>query len=153
MAPEMALSAEQGFRLGIIFVIWWYYFGLCRLSGYPFECDIWSVGIIMYMLVEQSFPYDGRTEFDFALKAQKGDVRPLKRKISVKLQKLLYSLLDKVFFLFFNDFYFFFFFLLMKDPSKRPKAIDLLRKPLIKETIKKHGLTIPLCLRVWNKSG
>ena len=31
-------------------------------GGYGPECDMWSVGILMYMLLSGTFPFDGHSE-------------------------------------------------------------------------------------------
>jgi hypothetical protein len=103
----------------------------------------------MYVLEEQSFPYKGMTEFAIALEAQKGIVIPQKSQRSAPLQELLNMLLQKVFFPVGIQL---FIFLFAKDPSKRPSAMDLLRNRTIRETIRKHKLEIPICLKVWNET-
>jgi hypothetical protein len=71
-----------------------------------------------------------------ALKAQSGIVIPPKNQGNALFRDLLDSMLLNLFFLF------------LKNPSMRLTEIDLLRKPVIKETVRKHKLEISIYLKV-----
>ena len=74
-----------------------YYMAPEVLEGaYSQECDLWSIGVITYMLLTGHAPFDGRNEQDIFRKLRRGKVRydsPVWTKISPHAKELVEHLL------------------------------------------------------------
>lgn len=46
----------------------------CLSSNYDTKCDIWSVGIIMYMLLSGKPPFNGTTDLQILEEVKKGEL-------------------------------------------------------------------------------
>ena len=85
---------------------------------YNFKCDIWSVGCIIYEMINLSLPFTGENKEILLKNIMKGKFNPIPEFYSDNLKSII------------ND-------MLILDSSKRPSTDILLNYPNIKENIKK----------------
>ena len=85
---------------------------------YNFKCDIWSVGCIIYEMINLSLPFTGENKEILLKNIMKGKFNPIPEFYSDNLKSIV------------ND-------MLILDSSKRPSTDILLNYPNIKENIKK----------------
>ena len=81
---------------------------------YDNECDLWSLGVIIYQLFFKKYPYDGLTEVAIYKKITEFGQRLLSKTGDEKLDDLLRKLLEK-------------------DPKKRIKWNDYFEHPFFKK--------------------
>jgi serine/threonine protein kinase len=63
---------------------------------YRFECDRWSLAMILFELMESTHPFDGKNVLQLVIKLQKGEVKPLISKRPKELVELYNSLRNMV---------------------------------------------------------
>ena len=88
---------------------------LINNNNYSFEADIWSLGVTFYELMTFKKPFRG--EFPaICLKIVNDDVEPITDFYSKEFRNLIYKMLSK-------------------DPSKRPKAKDIIKMSFVRNRI------------------
>jgi serine/threonine protein kinase len=73
-----------------------FFFFLFFRKEYGFECDRWSLAMILFELMESTHPFDGRNDVQVGMKVQKGEVKPLRSKRPKELVVLYNSLRNMV---------------------------------------------------------
>jgi serine/threonine protein kinase len=97
MAPELVAEEERFvYLIIIIIVIILGNFFLFR-KEYGFECDRWSLAMILFELMESTHPFDGKNDLQVGMKVQKGEVKSLCSKRPEQLVALYNSLQNMVF--------------------------------------------------------
>ena len=81
-------------------------------DNYSFEADIWSLGVTFYELMTFRKPFEGNFPLVY-FKILNNDIEPITDFYSKEFRYLIYSMLNK-------------------DPSKRPKAKEILKMSFIK---------------------
>lgn len=84
-------------------------------GNYDSKCDIWSLGVIMYVMIFGRHPFEAKTK-DELFRKIKTEKFTINKNLSEEAKQLLSCLLDK-------------------DPTKRPKAEEILKFPWFKEII------------------
>ncbi|EFA83017.1 hypothetical protein PPL_03799 [Heterostelium album PN500] len=87
---------------------------ICNGNSYGSSTDIWSLGVVLYILMARRRPFGGRNQYEIAENIKKGlyDVLP---------GQALSSLVEQM---------------LNKDPSKRPTSSMIMENPFIVEFLK-----------------
>ena len=86
-------------------------------ENYDEKCDIWSVGVILYMLITKKAPFEGKDKEKIMDKIVEEDYNKNSRKL-LEFSDEVKDLLNK---------------LLEKNPEKRPSAMEALEHPWFKK--------------------
>ncbi|KAA6385173.1 MAG: putative AGC family protein kinase [Streblomastix strix] len=110
-----------------------YYVSPEMLDGEPcnMSTDIWSLGVILYQLIQLHLPFDASNLIDLSSKIRRGiPAVPFQQmKCSQQLKEIVQWLLEP-------------------DPSKRPTAVQLLEHSLLKERAQRLFMQVPPSLRL-----
>jgi serine/threonine protein kinase len=105
MAPEL-ISEEEGFiYIYYLFLLFLVIFFLFR-KEYGFECDRWSLAMILFELMESTHPFEGKNDAQIAINVLGGKIKQLKSKRPKELV-VLYNSLRNVVFICMHKIYFF----------------------------------------------
>jgi len=91
---------------------------ICKGEPYAWGSDVWSMGCILYELCSLRVPFDAADLRALIQRITSGSVPELPAGYSDALRNLYRELLDR-------------------DPSKRPPAADILKRPVIQEMVRK----------------
>lgn len=86
---------------------------------YKISSDIWSLGILLYLLCTFKYPFCGRDDGELFRKIMKGSYKPIPDTYSEPLQELISSLLTI-------------------DPEKRPTVDQILSTPLLSHKVSEY---------------
>ena len=88
---------------------------------YGTKCDIWSCGVITYIILCGVPPFNGETDKEILKRVKAGEIKfshPVWKKISMNAKEFIQSLLTP-------------------DPKKRPSAAQALKHPWIRQQYQK----------------
>lgn len=91
---------------------------ICKGKPYAWSADIWSMGCILHELCARQVPFDAPDLKRLIEKITKGSAPDLPSEYSQPLRSLVRELLDH-------------------DPSKRPQAGEILKRPVIQDMVRK----------------
>ena len=94
------------------------------LNDYNEKCDIWSCGVILYVLLSGTYPFNGKNEHEITKKILNGDFEfnsPLFNDVSSEAKDLIKKCLTY-------------------DRNERISAINALKHPFFKNEINPHNL-------------
>jgi serine/threonine protein kinase len=72
---------------------------ICSLlrKEYGFECDMWSLAMVLFELMESTHPFEGENDAQIAINVRGGNIKPLKSERPNELVALYNSLRNMVF--------------------------------------------------------
>merc|ERR1719188_547257 len=91
---------------------------ICQGKPYAWGSDIWSMGCILFEMCAKKVPFDAPDLKSLIQRITKGPTPEIPTEYSVGIRMLGKELLDR-------------------DPSKRPPAAEVLKKPVVQEVVRK----------------
>lgn len=91
---------------------------ICHGKPYAWSSDIWSMGCILYEICARRVPFDAQDLKSLIQKITKGPTPEVPAEYSDSVKDLCNELLDR-------------------DASKRPPAAEILKKPIVREMVRK----------------
>merc|ERR1740138_151745 len=89
---------------------------ICQGKPYAWSSDIWSMGFILYEMCARKVPFDAPDLVTLIGKITKGPTPEIPSEYSVGIRMLGKELLDR-------------------DPSRRPPAAEVLKRPVVQEVV------------------
>lgn len=91
---------------------------ICQGKAYSWGSDIWSMGCILYEMCSKKVPFDAPDLKSLIKKITNGPTPELPAEYSASLRSLLQELLNR-------------------DPTKRPQATEILKRPVVQEMVRR----------------
>eukprot|EP00932_Pfiesteria_piscicida_P004253 SRR837773.14155.p1 GENE.SRR837773.14155~~SRR837773.14155.p1 ORF type:complete len:228 (+),score=43.89 SRR837773.14155:22-684(+) len=91
---------------------------ICHGKPYAWGSDIWSMGCILHEMCANRVPFDAPDLKSLIKKITQGPAPDLPEDYSVEVRELQKELLER-------------------DPSRRPAASEILKKPIVQEAVRK----------------